>query len=221
MKILEILPENRPIERLNKLGAGSLSNAELLAIILRTGSRKENVIELSNRVLSCFNLNKLSDCSLTELSSINGIGRTKSSQILALVELSRRITLAKNNIVKITCAKDVFDYMQPKIGHLKQEVFVVILLDSKNNIIKEETIAKGTLNSTLIHPREIFKPAIKESANSIILVHNHPSGDPTPSEQDKEVTEKLIEAGKAINIELIDHVVIGKNDYKSFNLNLA
>jgi len=119
MKILEILPENRPIERLNKLGAGSLSNAELLAIILRTGSRKENVIELSNRVLSCFNLNKLSDCSLTELSSINGIGRTKSSQILALVELSRRITLAKNNITKITCAKDVFDYMQPKNRILK------------------------------------------------------------------------------------------------------
>ena len=217
MRILEILPENRPIERLNKLGAGALSDAELLAIILRTGTRKENVIDLSNKILSTIGLSKLADCSLTELKEINGIGVMKSSQILALVELTKRISLAKTNITKITCAKDVFELMQPKIGHLKQEVFVVILLDSKNNVIKEETIAKGTLNSALIHPREVFKSAIRESANSIILVHNHPSGDPTPSEQDKEVTEKLKEAGKALQINLLDHIIIGKNKWFNFD----
>ncbi len=216
MRIVDITPENRPIERLNKLGAGALSDAELLAIILRTGTKTENVIDLSNKILSTFSLGKLSDCSLTELQQIKGIGITKSSQILAIFELSRRLSLAKTNITKITCAKDVYDLMQPKIGHLKQEVFVVILLDSKNNVIKEETIAKGTLNSTLIHPREVFKLAIKESANSIILVHNHPSGDPTPSAEDKEVTEKLREAGKALHMELVDHVVIGKYAF-SFN----
>ncbi|MFA6320022.1 MAG: UPF0758 domain-containing protein [archaeon] len=157
MKISQILPENRPIERLNKLGASALSDAELLAIILRTGTKSENVIDLSNKILSLYNLPKLVDCTTTELKQIKGIGTTKSSQILATLELCKRISLAKNNITKITNAKDVFELMQPKIGHLKQEEFVVILLDSKNNIIKEETIAKGTLNSTLIHPREVLK----------------------------------------------------------------
>jgi len=215
MKILDILPENRPIERLNKLGANALSNAELLAIILRTGTKSENVIDLSNKLLSSFTLAKLSDCSLTQLQEIKGIGKTKSSQILALFELTRRISLAKSNITKITCAKDVFDYMQPKIGHLKQEVFVVILLDSKNNVIKDEIIAKGTLNSTLIHPREIFKPAIRESANSIILVHNHPSGDPTPSVQDTEIIKKLDNLGDVFGIDLADHIIIGLNKWWS------
>jgi DNA repair protein RadC len=216
MKISQILPENRPIERLNKLGPSALSDAELLAIILRTGTKNKNVIDLSNEILSKFGLAKLTDCSSNELSQINGIGKTKSSQILALFELSRRITQAKTNITKITCAKDVYNYMQPKIGHLKQEVFVVILLDSKNNIIKDEIIAKGTLNSTLIHPREIFKLAIKESANSIILVHNHPSGDPTPSEQDIGITKKLDQASDLINLDLADHIIIGKNKWWSW-----
>lgn len=118
MKILDILPENRPIERLNKLGSGALSDAELLAIILRTGTKTENVIDLCNRLLSLYSLSKLFDCSVTELRKINGIGLTKSSQVLAVIELSKRISLAKSNITKITCAKDVYDLMQPKIGHL-------------------------------------------------------------------------------------------------------
>jgi len=219
MKIHDILPENRPIERLNKLGAGALSDAELLAIILRTGTKTENVIDLSNKVLSLYNLSKLTDCSTTELKQIKGIGITKSSQILSIIELCKRINLAKSNITKITCAKDVFELMQPKIGHLKQEVFVVLLLDSKNNIIKEEIIAKGTLNSTLIHPREVFKLAIKESANSIILVHNHPSGDPIPSTQDIEVTKKLIEVSDKLDIDLFDHLIIGKETFFSFEDN--
>lgn len=116
MKIHDILPENRPIERLNKLGAGALSDAELLAIILRTGTKTENVIDLSNKVLSLYNLSKLTDCSTTELKQIKGIGITKSSQILSIIELCKRINLAKSNITKITCAKDVFELMQPKIN---------------------------------------------------------------------------------------------------------
>lgn len=217
MKISQISPENRPLERLNKLGASALSDAELLAIILRTGTKNKNVIDLSNELLSKFNLSKLSEYSTRELSQISGIGKTKSSQIQALMELSRRITQAKTNTTKITDAKSVYDYMQPKIGHLKQEVFAVILLDSKNNIIKDEIIAKGTLNSTLIHPREVFKLAIKESANSIILVHNHPSGDPTPSEQDIAITKKLNEATNYTGIELEDHIIIGKNRWWSWD----
>ncbi len=217
MRIKDISLENRPRERLEKQGATSLSDAELLAVILKTGNKEENVIDMSNRLLSKYGVDKLSSCSLKELQEIKGIGKAKASQILALFEFNKRHNIAKQNGKPIKSAKDVFNYMGPKLIHLDRECFMVLHLDTKNGVIKEEVVSLGTLNSSIIHPRELFKSAIKESANSIILVHNHPSGDPTPSHEDKEVTERIKDAGKLLGIDVLDHVIIGNEKYWSFN----
>ena len=207
--------ENRPRERLQKLGEQALSDAELLAIILQKGTKQDNVIDLSNKLLAKFKLGELSKLSLTELQVINGIGPAKAMQIKALFELNKRIKVNDNSLV-FSSAKIVFDFLSPKLSGLDKEHFIVLLLDSKNKLIKEELISIGTLNASLIHPREIFKPAIKESANSIILVHNHPSGDCTPSKNDEKITELLKQTSTTINIPIIDHIIISKNSYYSF-----
>jgi len=215
MKIKEMPVENRPRERLQKLGEQALSDAELLAIILQKGTKQDNVIDLSNKLLAKFKLGELSKLSLTELQVINGIGPAKAMQIKALFELNKRIKVNDNSLV-FSSAKIVFDFLSPKLSGLDKEHFIVLLLDSKNKLIKEELISIGTLNASLIHPREIFKPAIKESANSIILVHNHPSGDCTPSKNDEKITELLKQTSTTINIPIIDHIIISKNSYYSF-----
>lgn len=216
MRIKDISTENRPRERLEKNGVASLSDAELLAIIIKTGNKQENVIDMSNRLISRYGINKLSQCSLKELQEIKGIGSAKASQILALFEFNKRHNFAKTNGKAIKSANDVFNYISPKISELDKEHFIVLHLNSRNKVLKDEIISIGTLNSSLIHPREVFKSAIKESANSIILVHNHPSGDPTPSEEDKIITKKLTKAGKMLDIEILDHVIIGKDKFWSF-----
>ena len=209
MRIKDIPENNRPRERFASKGADALSDAELLAIILQKGNKEENVIDMSNRLLSKYGIDKLSDLSLTELQQIKGIGPAKAMQVKALFEFNKRHNISKTNGKPITCAKDVFDYASPKLSGLDKEHFMVILLDSKNKVIKDEIVSVGTLNSSIIHPREIFKTAIKESANAIILVHNHPSGDPTPSDEDNYVTKKIMEAGDVLNIKVLDHVVVG------------
>ena len=213
MKILDLSEEERPRERFKRLGAEALSTAELLAIILRVGSRKENVVALSQRILSLYPLEKLSELSLKELCSIDGVGEAKALGIKAMFSLTSRKTFSK--IKKISSAKDVFDYFA-SIRELKQEHFYCIHLNSKNEIISSKLIAIGTLNSVIIHPREVFKEAIKESAQSIILVHNHPSGDVTPSLQDKEITAKLEKASELVGIDLVDHIIVGKEKWWSF-----
>ena len=215
MKILDIPSENRPRERLQALGPSALSDAELLAIILKTGNKGENVIDMSNRLFSKYCLGKLSGCSLVELQEIKGIGGAKACQIQALFELGRRQSRANVLSKPLNSPKDVFDYLSPRMSHLEQEHFVVLLLDSKNRVKKEETVFIGTLNSSTIHPREIFKSAIKESANAIIVAHNHPSGDPTPSEEDKEITKQIVKVGHELNIEILDHVIIGGRLHES------
>jgi len=217
MRIKDISLENRPRERMEKQGVKVLSDSELLAVILQKGTKEENVIDVSNRLISKYGIDKLSSCSLKELQEIKGIGKAKACQILALFEFNKRHNLAKQNGKPIRSAKDVFEYASSKLDGLAQEYFMILHLDSKNRIIKNETVSIGTLNSSLIHPREVFKSAIKESANSIIIVHNHPSGDPEPSEEDKEVTERIIAAGKILRISVLDHVIIGKEAYWSFN----
>jgi DNA repair protein RadC len=200
-----------------------LSDAELLAIILKTGNKNENAIDMSNRLISKYGFSKLSNCSHKELQEINGIGMAKACQICALFELNKRHAQSKMSGKTIKNAKDVYDYLCAKMCDLKQEHFVVLHLDSKNKIIKEETVFVGGLNSALIHPREIFKSAIKESSNSIILAHNHPSGDCEPSEEDKDITEKMNKTGEIVGIKVLDHVIVGKNRYWSFddhNLNV-
>lgn len=217
MRIKDISLENRPRERMQREGAFVLSTSELLAVILQKGTRKENVIDMSNRLISKFGIEKLSKCSLTELKSISGIGDAKASQIMALFEFNKRFNLSKNEGVSIRSAKHVYDYSFPKLADEDKENFMILHLDSKNKVIKDEIVSIGTLNSSLIHPREIFKSAIKESANSVIVVHNHPSGDPEPSSEDKLVTKKLIDAGELLGIKVLDHVIVGKNGYYSFN----
>ena len=198
---------------MKKLGLSSLSDAEVLALILQKGTRSDNVIDMSNKLIAKYGLEKLSSLSLTELSAINGIGEAKATQVLAAFEISRRIPLF--NGTKITCAKDVFEKYK-YLSDLKQEKFMVLILDTKNKIIREEVVSVGTLDSALIHPREIFKSAIKESANAIIVVHNHPSGDCSPSEEDIKITSKISAAGETLGIKMLDHVIVGFENYWSW-----
>ncbi len=213
MRIHDIPKEGRPRERFLKHGPEVLSDAELFAILLRTGIKGENVVDMSNRLINEYGLDKLLECSLKELQKIKGIGPSKAMQILTIAELQKRINLSKHPVKKITCAKDVFDLYREKLKDEKQEHFIVLLLDTKNNIIGEETVFKGTLDASIVHPREIFKTAIKNSASKIILVHNHPSGDPIPSEEDSNVTKNLMESGKLLNIQVLDSIILGKDNY--------
>lgn len=216
MRIKDISKENRPRERFLKQGPEALSTAELFAIILRTGSKEENVIEMSNRLISEYGLDKLFECTLKELQKIKGIGPGKAMQILAISELGKRYNQLKRlndkNQKRITCAKDVFNLFHERLKDEKQEYFYVLMLNNMNYIVEEKLISKGTLDKTLIHPREIFRYAIKNAVSKIILVHNHPDGDPTPSSNDMEITEELAKAGDMIGIKVMDHVIIGRNE---------
>jgi len=216
MKIKDLPDSSKPRERFLKHGKESLSDAELFAIILRTGTINENVVDMSNRLIKEYSLEKLFDCSLKELQEIKGIGPSKAMQILAISELVKRHNNSKSPIKKISSAKDVYNHFKEKLKDEKQEHFYILILNNANNIIKEELISKGVLDSAILHPREVFKPAIKNSASKIILIHNHPSGNSNPSQEDLEVTKQLIEAGKLIDIKIIDHVIIGNENYWSW-----
>ncbi len=219
MKIKDLPEQNRPRERFLKYGPEALSDSELFAILLRTGSLNENVIDMSNRLIAEHGLNNLFDCSINELQKIKGIGPSKAMQILAMTELGKRYNQSKNPVKKISCAQDVFEYFHERLKDGKQEEFYVLILNNANNIIKEELISKGILDSAILHPREVFKPAIKNSASKIILVHNHPSGNSEPSKEDLEITKKLIEAGDIIDIKVLDHVIIGNEKWWSWQEN--
>jgi len=214
---MDIPPQNRPRERLAAMGAAALSDAELLAIILKTGNRQENAIDMSNRLISKYGISHLSSCSLVELQALKGIGKAKASEVVALFELARRCSRAPVLSKPLNSPQDVFDYLSPKMSHLEQEHFVVLLLDSKNRVKKEETVFIGTLNSSSIHPREIFKSAIKESANAIIVAHNHPDNNSEPSDRDLEATKILTEASAYIGVKMLDHMIICKDQFFSLN----
>ena len=216
MRIKDISLENRPRERMLRDGVTVLSDAELLAVILQKGTYRENVLEMSQRLLSRFRLDQLANLSLTELQQIRGIGPAKAMQIKALFELNKRVQLSGRAELILKSPQEVFNYTRQRLKENTQEQFLVLLLGTKNQLLKDELVSLGTLNSSIIHPREIFKSAIKESAHTIILVHNHPSGDPAPSAEDEEVTERLSACGKLLNIKVIDHVILGKTTYYSF-----
>ena len=216
MKIKDLPDSSQPRKRFLKFGAEALSDAELFAILLRTGTPGENVMEMANKLISKFGLVNLFDCSLKELQEIKGIGQNKAMQILAISELGKRYDQEKNKVIKVTCAGDVFKYFKNKLKDKKQEHFYLILLDTKNNIIGEQFISKGLLDASIIDPREVFKPAIRNSASRVILIHNHPSGDSNPSSEDVKVTEKLIEAGNVLGIKVLDHVIIGDGSHWSW-----
>lgn len=216
--IKELPEEERPREKLFKYGAERLSNAELLAVIIRLGIAKRTAVELSQDILNYFNgLKGLVELRVEELVKLKGVGTVKASQILALTELSKRIHSGsfKEQQPVVQTPKDVASLIMPKIRFLKQEVFGLVLLDIKNKVIATPFISKGGLSSSIVHPREVFKEAIKRSSASIILFHNHPSGEATPSQDDIKITKRLIEVGELMGINVLDHIVIGDNEFNS------
>ncbi|MCI2777771.1 RadC family protein [Clostridium perfringens] len=216
IRINEIPSGERPREKLLFYGAQFLSNEELLAIILRTGNKDSNVVELSYRIIhSVGGLNGLFKASAKELMKVKGVKEAKATQILAMCELYKRFKVSELTQVKISKPSDVAELVLDELRMLRQEVLILITLDTKNKVISKKEIFRGGLNSSLVHPREIFREAVKDSAASIIICHNHPSGDPTPSRDDINITTRLKECGKMMGIELLDHLIIGDNRFIS------
>lgn len=218
LKIKDIPENERPKEKLLTYGAEVLNNSELLAIILRTGTVGENVLELSNRLLSELEgLDGLLSATFDDITSIKGIKDAKASQVLALAELFKRFRTLKvmQKDVKVTSPKDLANLLMGEMNDLNQEVLKVILLNTKNIVIGIRDVFKGSLNTSIVHPREIFKQAINKNSASIIICHNHPSGDPTPSQEDINITLRIKECGNIIGIQLLDHIIIGKNKFVS------
>lgn len=213
------LPKSeRPRERLQKHGAEALSSQELLALVIGRGVSKKSVMTIAQELLVRFgNIKAISEATLEELSQIKGIGFAKAAQIKACFELGKRQELEpemKN--FDIQNPQDIVKAIQSSIKDKTKEHFKLILLNTRNKIIGISTVSIGTLNSNLVHPREVFKEAISHSAASVVFAHNHPSGDPEPSEDDLTITKRLTEAGKILGIEVIDHIIISKNGFFSF-----
>ncbi len=207
----------RPRERIIYTGAGSLSNAELVAIILRMGGRGENVIRMAERLLSQFGgLPGLAQASFDELCHVHGIGTAKAAQIKAALELGRRLmATAPHERPQVRSPADVANLLMLEMGLLEQEHLRAVLLDTKNVVLRVANVYAGNLNTAVVRVGEVFREAIRANCASIIVVHNHPSGDPTPSPEDVRVTEQLVEAGRLLDIEVLDHLVIGRNRYVS------
>lgn len=209
----DFLEQDRPREKLERYGPEKLSDAELLAILLRTGTKDLNVLELARKVLQKYKGKHVSDVTVTELKEIHGLGTAKACEIVACFELGRRVLKDKPTIVHLT-AKDVWERMAD-VRASKKEHFVVFYLDSRNKENERAIISVGTLNASLVHPREVFELAIQHSARGIILSHNHPSGDPTPSQEDLDMTRTLISAGDILGITVLDHVIVTKDAWRS------
>lgn len=215
---IQVIPNNsRPRERMEKLGPKALADHELLAIILRTGTKDKNVVNLAMDVLrEVEDLHMLRQTSVQELMKIPGIGRIKAIEIMATTELGHRITVAPQ--IKegtVVSSSWVGNYLTKELSNLTQENVVALYLNTKNEIVKKETIFIGSLNSSVAHPREIFKGAIRYSAARIIVAHNHPSGNTEPSEADYSFTRRMVDAGEMMGIEVLDHFIIGENKYLS------
>jgi DNA repair protein RadC len=221
LRIIKNWPEDeRPRERLVRYGAESLSDAQLLALILGTGDRtsRKNAFDLARDLLSRFGgLQELASAGTKELMDQKGMGMAKTAQVKAALEMGKRLVSAeKMRKTRFIVSKDVADYYLSSMQGLKKEVFKTVLLDGKNRMIRELSISEGSLTESIVHPREVFSQAIRELAAGIILVHNHPSGDPSPSQKDRDMTKRLTEAGGIIGIPVLDHIIIGQKRYFSF-----
>lgn len=210
----------KPRERLLKYGAESLTDAELIAIIIRTGNRNETAIDLSQRLLKGGNglqgLRFLLEASNEELSKVKGIGPAKTTQIKAALEIGKRLfSINEKDLDAIRCPDDVVHLLMGEMRYLDKEHLKVVLLNVKNQVLSVEDVSIGSLNSSIVHPREVFKTAIRRSSGSVILVHNHPSGDPTPSREDINVTKRIVESGALLGIPVLDHIIIGDGKYIS------
>jgi len=212
--------DERPREKLQKQGAESLSDAELLALIIRTGDHasRQSAIDLGRSMLQTFgDLRKLSCATFSEICEVKGAGPAKAASILASLTLANRVMTDKlESLERFTSPLQIFNHFHFRFRDRRKEHFIILLLDGKNRIIREEQVSEGSLNQSIVHPREVFKPAVKESAAAVILVHNHPSGDPTPSREDREITRRLKEGGDLLGIRVLDHIIIGDGSYLSF-----
>lgn len=219
--IKELPEETRPRERLLKLGVDALHERELIAVLLRTGSGKDNALELADRLLQyAEGTQGLRDISLQELTSLHGIGPGKAASLLAGMELGRRVhEVVGKEAISVADPQTVADHFSGGLRNLKKEEFWILLVDVKCKMIHKQQISVGTINQTIIHPREVFEPAVRRFARGIILVHNHPSGDPYPSKEDRQVTRRLMEAGNIMGIDVLDHIIIGRHDFYSLRQN--
>lgn len=210
--------DERPRERLIHQGAENLSDAQLLAILLRMGHKHQNAVALAMKLIAHFgDVQSLSRASVVELCKVRGIGPAKAAHLRAAFELGRRtISFPLHAGIKIRGSQDVFRHYHPHLRGLKRELFKVILLDGKNRIIRDATISEGSLTMSIVHPREAFNPAIRDSAGAVIFIHNHPSGDPTPSREDHQLTKRLVACGDLLGIKVLDHLVVGDGRYYSF-----
>ncbi|MGD2175858.1 MAG: DNA repair protein RadC [Candidatus Brocadiaceae bacterium] len=218
LTIKELPESERPRERLLDVGSEKLSDRELLALIIGGGSPKATALDLAGRLLHEFgNFRAMAQCTPGELARVHGIGPAKAARIKAALTIARRYASRKlPSGTPITGSERVFTYMSEKLAGLKREHFFTLMLDTKNHLIREERIAVGSLNESVVHPREVFRGAISESAAKVIFVHNHPSGDPEPSPQDRRLTARLCEAGNLVGISVLDHLIVGSTDYYSF-----
>lgn len=213
----DIPHEERPRERLMRYGADALSHAELLAILLRTGTQQESALHVAQRLLAhAGGIRSLIDFSVDELMQIKGIGEAKAVQLLAGIELGRRLArTGRAESPVIRSPKDAADQVMDQLRFLQKEHFICLFLNTKNHLIGQETLSIGSLNASIVHPREVFRAAIKCSSASLICAHNHPSGDPSPSKEDIEITKRLCEAGSVIGIDVLDHIIIGDGRFVS------
>ena len=214
-------PESdRPREKLLSLGPEYLSDAELLAIVLRTGdgSSRRSALDYSRQLMGMFKtFHALSMADADTLRSLKGIGPAKTAAVKAVMEIARRYATQRLEAGHVLASSsDVFRHFHQRLKDKKREAFYIVLLDNKNRVIKEDRISEGTLTSSLVHPREVFASAVRAAAASLVVVHNHPSGDPTPSREDEQITGRLTEAGKVLGIHMVDHVIIGGEKYYSF-----
>jgi DNA repair protein RadC len=217
--IKEMPAGERPREKMVRYGQNTLTNGELLAILIGTGTKEHSALTLANRILSLeeAGISYLADCMPEELSKIDGIGIAKSCQILAAIELGKRISRDKGaERYAVGTPTDVASLFMEELRYRKKEVFKVLFLNTKNEITSTEDVSIGNLNSSIVHPREVFRSAVKRGAAAIIVIHNHPSGNPYPSDNDLAITKRLVEAGELIGIPVLDHLIIGDGIFISF-----
>jgi len=209
--------DERPRERLLKFGADKLSDTELLAILLRVGSSGKSAVDMARELINEFGtFRNIDSKSFSELKR-KGLGIAKITQIKAAIEVGKRFLKEKSlTKIKVKTSKDIVDYFIPYLRDMKKEIFKAVLLDGKNKIIKDVTISEGTLTKSIVHPREVIKEAVAESSAALVLIHNHPSGEPQPSQDDIEITNRVISVCELVGIRVLDHIIIGDNNYFSF-----
>ncbi|SHK51090.1 DNA repair protein RadC [Selenomonas ruminantium] len=218
--VRDLPPEERPREKLLLYGAAALSNAELLAILLRSGTKKKSVLRIAEEILAHIKeqgISGMMHISVAELGKIDGVGKVKAATLQAAAELGRRLSVQQASKIEIIHGpEDVAHYAMPRFRFEQKEHFAVLLLNTKNHILGMPEVSVGSLSASVVHPREVFRAAIDYAAAAMILLHNHPSGDPTPSREDVAVTERMVKAGKIMDIPVLDHVVLGNGRFTSF-----